>query len=305
MNRTFKVLLSGVILGMLSLTSCIKEDNSDCPRPFSIYLKALDADDKDITANGDVKNAVVFIINDQGDVIKTLKMTEEQIKSRVPIEVEFQYGQKGSVRVSAWGNINEQIGFPNPASIKHVDEIKATLKSAGEGLSMQPSDLFQGEIVAPIVTGGLEPSGNHVVEIRRKTAQVSMTAVGLKQWNSNKEGKYSFILRKVQSLYDNKGAFGGTETGISVDGTTDADGVMTKTGLFRAFPPKNSEAYVVDILFNGTVIHSASVGKDGKPFVPTLGKVLNIVIDFYSSISVSVVITDWDEVYQHIILGNK
>lgn len=54
------LLLSGLLSG------CIREDNTDCPRPFRLFVKAVDIDLQDITESGEVKQVFLFVYNEKG-----------------------------------------------------------------------------------------------------------------------------------------------------------------------------------------------------------------------------------------------
>ena len=53
MNNTNKygLLLVAALLLTGLLSSCLKENFDDCPRPFRLFIKAIDADQNDITAS--------------------------------------------------------------------------------------------------------------------------------------------------------------------------------------------------------------------------------------------------------------
>src|SRR3712207_8711007 len=54
-----------------SLSSCLKENVADCPRPFQVTVKALDADGNDITESGDVEQVILFVFDENQQIFKT------------------------------------------------------------------------------------------------------------------------------------------------------------------------------------------------------------------------------------------
>ena len=60
---------------------------------------------------------------------------------------------------------------------------------------------------------------------------------------------------------------------------------------------------MLDILFNGEVIYTATKGSDGKPFIPEAGRLLNIIIDFGATKPAIIVkVTPWNVVYQYVTI---
>ena len=72
------------------------------------------------------------------------------------------------------------------------------------------------------------------------------------------------------------------------------------TPVFQTLPTVGGKAYTLYILYNGEVIFSTDKGSDGKPFVPDIGRLLNIIIDFRGEISAKVIVTPWNQVFQYV-----
>lgn len=300
MNNTnkfrFIVLAALLVTGLLS--SCIKEDNTDCPRPFRLFIKAVDADEKDITESGDVQQAILFVFNENGQIVDAVALTAEQVKSRQPVDIKLEYPGHKSLKFVVWAN-NTGVDFPQTASVKQLSELYAKLKSQN-GTAQSPADLFHGELDVPVEVGGIEPAGDQTMIIRRKTAQVTITAVKLKHWNQNKEGTYTFRLKESMDTYDQNGKLTGTKVHY-LPAATMTDDTLTAP-LFLTYPTENNQSFTLEILYNGEVIYTADKGTDGKSFIPEIGRVLNIIIDFRAEAKVLVEITPWNVVYQYVII---
>lgn len=300
MNNTRKIRIAVLLALLMSglLSSCLKEDLSDCPRPFKLYIKAVDADEKDITESGDVQQAILFVFNENGQIVDAVSVTAEQVKSRKPIDIRLDYPGHKSLKFVVWAN-NTGVDFPQTASVKQLSELYVKLKSQN-GTAQSPSDVFHGELDVPVETGGTEPAGDQTVTIRRKTAQVTIKAIGLKQWNQNKEGTYTFRLKESLDTYDQNGKLTGNKVNY-LPVATMTDGTLTAP-IFNTFPTDGGKSYALEILFNGEVIFTADKGSDGKAFIPEVGRLLNIIIDFRAQLNVIAVITPWGVVYQYVVI---
>ncbi len=301
MNSTnkYSFLLTAALLMIGLLSSCLKEDFSDCPRPFRLFVKAVDADENDITESGDIKQAILFVFNEDGQIVNTVSLTAEQIKSREPVDVKLAYPGHKSLKFAVWAN-NGDIEFPETASVKQRTDIYAKLIS-DNGTAQSPDDLFFGELDVPVEFGGFEPSGDQTVIIRRKTAQVKITAINLEQWHQNNgKGVYSFRLKESPDTYDYAGMLSGDRVNY-LPASAMTDGTLG-TSVFRTYPTENQEPFTLEILHDGEVIYSADMNNAGVPFIPQVGRMLNIIIDFRAEIQIFVEVTPWDVVYQYVII---
>lgn len=297
----FSFLLAATLFLLTGLlNSCLKEDFSDCPRPFRLFIKAVDADDKDITESGDVQQVILFVFNENGQIVDAVALDAAAVKGRKPVDIKLDYPGHQSLTFVAWGNTTG-VDFPDKASVKQINELYAKLK-AQNGTAQSPSDLFYGNLSAPVEYGGYEPAGDQTVTIRRKTAQVTITAILLKQWNQGKEGNYSFVLRESPDTYDQDGNLTGGKVSYKPNVNMNNEGTLNAP-IFRTFPTEGGKTYVLDILFNGEVIYTAEKGSDGKAFVPEVGRLLNIIIDFRATDPTIIVkVTPWNVVYQYVII---
>lgn len=301
MNRKtrYPFLLSALLLllGVL-LTGCnIREDNTDCPRPFRLFIKALDADGKDITDTGEVERAVLFVFNEKQEVVFTVELTADQIRSRKPVNVHLDYPGHQSLTFVVWGNLDDQVNHPSYASIQRWRDFNVNLNQR-DGVAESPGDLFFGSLDVPVEYGGMEPAGDQTVVIRRKTTQVTITAIELQQWNENKTGGYAFRLRETSSTITINDEMVGDKVSY-VPSSAMRDGTLAAP-VFHTLPTERSQSFILEILYDNRVIYTADRGTDGKPFTPEVGKLLNIIIDFRAGMSVKAVITPWNVVYQFV-----
>lgn len=300
MNNTnkYSFLLVAMLLLTGLLSSCLNEDLSDCPRPFQVTIKALDADLNDITEDGAVQQVILFVFNENGQVVYAFELTTDQIKNRKPIEIKLDYPGYNNLTFVAWGNLDEKVDFSQINTVKQMQDLYVKLKKQN-GIAQTSGDLFHGTINVPVEYGGIEYGTSHVVEISRKTAGVTITTVELKQWNGNKEGAYSYVVRESLDTYDQDGNLTGNSVSYSPPADFQANGNFVAP-IFYAFPPAPGKSFVVDILFNGEVIFKADKDSDGNPFVPQLGRTLNILIVLSAKLQVKSIVTPWNVVYQYV-----
>lgn len=296
MSNTNKqsIILAALLLLSGLLGGCIREDNTDCPRPFRLFVKAIDIDLNDITESGEVKQVFLFVYNEKGELIQSVELDANHIKSRKPINIELPYPGFEKLHFVAWGNVNDEVNF-------NKSDLNVTLKDKGAGIASSPSDLFYGTLDVTVEYGGIEYAGDQTVVISRKTSQVVITANGLKAWNGNKEGTYTYRLSESHNTIDVDGNLTGPMVGYNPNAAMDSNGNLGASP-FRTFPTTGGKTYTLEILFNGEVIYTATQGTDGVKFVPETGKLLNIYLDFRAEVGVYVMITPWDVVHQFVIM---
>lgn len=298
MNNTnkYRLLLLAALLITGLLSSCLKENFEDCPRPFRVTIKALDADLKDITENGDVQQVILFVFNEQGQVVNAFELTADQIKNRKPVDIKVDFPGHKNLTFVAWGNLDEKVDFSQINTVKQMQDLYVKLKKQN-GTAQSPGDLFHGSLNVPVEYGGTEYGTPQVVEITRKTASVIITARNFPPGED--ASAYSFVLRESPDTYNQNGELGGDMVSYKPTATKDKNGQLV-TPIFNVFPPAGGKPFILDVYKNGELLYSFTKGSDGKEFIPELGRLLNIIIDFRVDISIKVVITPWGEVYQEV-----
>ena len=298
MNNTnkYRLLLLAALLITGLLGSCLKEDFSDCPRPFRMTVKVLDADRNDITESEAVQQVILFVFDENQQVIDVFELTADQVKSRKPIEIKPDYPGHKSYTFVAWGNLDEKVDFSQINTVKQMRDLYVKLKNQN-GTAQSPGDLFYGSLNVPAEFGGTEYGTPQVVEITRKTASVIITARNLPPGEDASD--YSFVLRESPDTYNHNGELGGSMVNYRPAISQNHLGHLM-TPIFNVFTPAGGKPFILDVYKNGTLLHSFTKGSDGKEFIPELGRLLNIIIDFRVDISIKVVITPWGEVYQEV-----
>lgn len=314
-NTTRLIIIAALLITGLFSTSCIKDSYEDCPRPFRLFIKAIDADMNDITSSGEVQQVILFVFNEKQEVVDAIALDADHITNKKPVDIKFDYPGHQSLRFIAWGNIGTNVDFPSMSSVLQLSDLYVRSRAATETkqtrtfgkIVQSPNDLFYGNLDVPVEYGGFEPTGDQTVVISRKTSQVNIIAYGLKAWNNNKEGLYTYELRETNDTYDENGMLRGEMVGYEPVSTLDTKGNLSAP-TFNAFPTMNGKPYTLYIRFNGEVIFTADSDSEGNPFVPEVGRLLNIILRFaepeepIGKISIKVIVTPWGQVFQYVEL---
>lgn len=179
MNDAKKYIVSVLILLVAGMFGgCIKEDYSDCPRPFRLTVRAWDADMQDITETGAVQRVVIFVFDETGRRIDRLMMDAAQVAARKPIPLE--YDGPTTVSFVAWANPDDHM-LEETANVQSVKDLFFRLSST-DGIAQSPGDLFSGVLTCPIEYGSIEQGTDQTVDIYRRTAQVHIIIRGYQEW---------------------------------------------------------------------------------------------------------------------------
>jgi hypothetical protein len=302
-NKYGLLLIAALLLTGL-LSSCLKENFDDCPRPFRLFIKAIDADQNDITASGEVERVTLFVFDENQQIVDALELNANAVKSREAVNIALDYPGHRSLKFVAWGNIDGSVEFPEKASVKQLSDLYLKLKSisatkATSAVAQTPPDLFHGSLDVPVEYGGLEQAGDQTVTITRRTSQVTVSAYAVKAWNGGKEDSYTFELHESNNGFDMACNLSGEMTGYRPQTQMDENGNLFAP-LFQAIPTPGGKSYTLSILYNGEIIYSADRGNDGTPFIPEAGRLLNIIIDFRAEVSIKSIVTPWNQVFQYV-----
>lgn len=277
------------------LYGCIREDLSDCSRPFQITIKALDADLNDITETGEVKQVALFVFDESGQVVEIFELSAEQVKDRQPIDIRLLSPGHKVLSFVAWANLDEKIDFSSPLTVKQKQDLFVRMKSQ-QDMAESPGDLFYGKLDVPVEYGGVEQGKSYTLPIMRKIASVIIIARNVQRGD---EAILSFVLRESPDTYNADGELSGRLLSYKPTFTFEPAGYMI-CPIFNTFPAAGGKPYVVDMYRNGQLVQTFTRGADGKEFTPVLGRLLNIIIDVKSEQAVKVVVTPWGVVYQEV-----
>ena len=294
------LLIALLITGLLS--SCFKEDLSDCPVPIRVSVRALDVEQNDITATGQVKNVILFAFNENQDLVDVFQLSLDEVKRKKMIDIDMDYPGHEAITFIAWGNVDNSLDVSDISSVKKLIDLYVRLV-VKDGYAQPASDFFRGNLSVFVERVGdpqtaTRSTKEHVVDINRMTAGVTINTVSLKEYNDNKEGNYTYVLRSSSETYYPEGNQTGEAVAYAPNASFTSNGIFSAP-IFYTFP---TEYYTVEIYYDGRLIYTADKDADGNQFVPQVGRTLNILIDFRAGTSIKTVITPWNVVYQYVEL---
>lgn len=309
MDNAIKWIVSVSLVSLMTLLSgCIKEDLSDCPRPFNLTVRAFDTEMDDITETGVVQSVVLFVFDETGKRIDRHDLTAEQVRARTPIYIE-KFGPKKLTFV-AWANLDE----PNLSAVGSLTELSelAVRLTSNSGIAQSPNDLFSGMIEKTVEYGDLSMGNPVYLDIFRRTASVNIKVLGYKSWL--KRNGYTTAGVTPAYLPNADILIGKTlDTYTLIDELSGnavqyrPDGQMTPSGdyiipPFRTYPTKDDQLLSLDFYVQGDKKVSFTKDSNGIPIRPEAGKMLNILIDFRSAqVNVLVVVTPWNVIHQFVV----
>lgn len=274
-----KALLIGAVLVLSLLSGCIGEyETCLADESVLLYVKVIDSHGNDITAEGRVAGADLFVFEQDGLFIHKISLTQEEIALRTPVK------SRRGLAVVGWGNLDDRR--------EQVSEI-TTLSASSVSLrdpSVGGSDLFYGlKSMAARVTG-------EEIVISPKMAQLSVTVRGVPSGTA--EADYSLRVRLQNKGY----TFGGEP----IEEPFELVSRLQYSGTHLVTPailnviharPEATNGLVVDLFFKDQRIARVDKDSTNRPILPKEGRVLNIDMHL-SSLTVRIEVTEWNELFQ-------
>lgn len=214
-----KALLIVLCIGWAMLTtSCINEDLDGC---HTLTVKVLNMQGEDITAGSaeDVKDASVFIFDEAGKYLETVKMTSAQITTRTPIEINYPTTTK--LQIVVWGNVNNDMQQVQVGTT--IDDLKVQLKKTNN-YANNPAELYFGDEDVPLRAGTL--TKNEEVPIQLCVGELRMWTYGLQYaLNANPglraDEVFDFYFEEGLDELNAKGTIQGNKTTYAPEGAWD------------------------------------------------------------------------------------
>ena len=307
---------------LLLFVGCLRDNFDDCPRPLRITVRALCADNRDITTQGAVESVILFVFDHNEMFVDAFELCIDHVANRRSVTLNFQYGNVPQFLIfDAWANVCDLVNFTCPTTVnQRSDKLlqlnRADVRAAVETRRAEretvvpPGDLFFGSLEDVRIKLGPPTVGTseHVVDVFRKTAEVHIITRGLRESNNNSEGEYRYEVHGGVDALSHAGKSGNFVKKVP-DAHFNNFGQFVTTAAVRKLVPQadcpiEGEDIVVDIFFNNELIHTADRDSDGNPFVAELGRTLNIIIDLSPSdnsvLNIRTVVTPWGVVWQEI-----
>lgn len=262
---------------------CTKEDLSMCRTAYQLSVKAYDADGKELSTQ-EVKDITLYIFDNNKSFIET---RQTQLNTNVSLD----YTGHETLTVVAWGNTTQ--GSHTMPTLKTGDKLDEAFVSLTRTRTMLPSantpgDLFHGSIEIVLA----DQKSEQLLPVGRTTSSITITARSLKEFAKASDEDFQYVIRKSSDKLDFYGKPNGEDVSHSPEGSFNDKGEFI-TPVFNIFP--TDEDIKIDIFHRGVLLTTIIADNQGNPLRAVKGRLLNVLIDFGGSISVSVSVTPWGE----------
>lgn len=272
---------------LLLLSGCIAENTDDCFKGIPLKV-SLPADVPQET----IKDMSLYVFDD-----KDLLLDIFPVNGMEPVNLNY----PGIPTLHCVTLCNTQDGTVLVSPLKKGDpcsdgfiSLKPSVSTRAEqGIFTSPSDLFYGELEIENNTTS-NGGGEHTIEVSRMTASMNITLRGLQQLIGTNDGNYSLVVRETSSRMDFNGNYGGPPASYSPAMTLAANKDF-EVSMLRLFPTAAGSGLTIDICHNGVLLKSVTADGSGNPIVPIVGKTINLLLNFESSVDVKVEVTGWGE----------
>lgn len=290
------------LLSVALFTNCTAEDNnqvdnqiiSSAEVPFMLSVKALDTDSHDITSDGDVTSATLFIFNDQNDFVKKINVDKSTLLQGRNIEIQCDHTK--SIKVVAWAGLSTSsttVSNLNEANI--ITDLQVQLNQ-NDGIATAPGDLFYGQTT---VYRNTTKATSQTLSIQRKASSISLNTNGLVKYLGSTKGNFVYKIKKTKSAFNYNGELTGNDVEYAIPASFNQYGELTsaKTSILPA------SRLTIELYRDNELIFSIEKDKNDVSLAATQGKQMTYEIDYSKKISVNVSVTDWNTVNQTVVIN--
>ena len=197
-------------LAMLA-TSCINEDLDVC-KNNKLILKVENALGDDITRQGLVQDASLYIFDENHNFVEERKLDFDFIMNRKEIEL-LNYPSNQKLYIVAWGNLGDQTK-QSVTKAEKLEDLKLVLKSEKGVTQGDPDSLYYGQKEVMTLDGTVEKTDTIPVRIRIgtytiKTVGLENAPKALKLRAGNNQ--FDFGMTNTLDAYDYQGKEAGKQ----------------------------------------------------------------------------------------------
>lgn len=316
------------ILMLLLGSGCVRDALSECPAP-PISLQGnftLKVDDlvtgSDLTSTGAVRDATLMFFDAAGAFVGRMDVAGSDIGR--PLELPFV--ATGMLQVSAWGNLNQNIGFKEESASGHT--VRSEFLALKENTEYADNWYSPGDLYFGLDTLYMGADADRTVHITQKTARMAVTVRGLAVGESADEYYFSMCEQNDGFLFDGTplrtnewckirekgvftaaGEFATAQPYYVIPSIDPADVSACNAGvcLYKVGAGEASRADLTSdqagyITADGdlNVTGKARLDADGDHLALAPGQTTNVLISFDASgdLQVDIRTTAWDEVYR-------
>lgn len=307
-GKIFTCITAAILLSASAFTGCSSDSSSDLignnpsevvnstEAPFNLVVRTLNADGKDISTNGDVNAATLFVFDKNNDFVKQINLDKATLLNNRTVQIECPNTDK--LTVIAWGGLssNEEITAMSQARI--INDLQIQLKQ-NNGVATTPSDLFYGQ--ATILRSSTKAS-NTELNLQRKVSSLNLTTKGLVAHFASTKGNYVYKIKNSKSGFNHNGEVAGTTVDFVISAAFDKNGVLVS----ETTPVLPSENISIELYKDGQLLFSAQNDQNGKNASTIAGKQMNYTFSFSgvnTQISSNLVVSNWNSTVQNVTLN--
>ncbi|MDR0510855.1 MAG: FimB/Mfa2 family fimbrial subunit [Rikenellaceae bacterium] len=301
-----------LLLPLLLSSGCIRERYVDCQSFISFRVNVIDrVSGDDVTHTGVAGEVKLFMFDASGMFIDTLMVSPDNVAGRTLISIPL--GPRRPAWVSAWGNISPgQLEATTPYDTQtNMDDCALSLCTLPDGYSAETGEVFFG--MTPIDYNGARYGyvGGGQATICQHYAPVSVIVNGLP--STVDPNDYYFEFETPFGGYNFRGLAAEDKRTLRQGGMFDAQGRFITSSPVNMVPRDASQPEVT--IDNCMVV--SLYRRAGSPYFtraggdvlvastrgvqtldPQLGVTVNVLITLGYQVTVSVVVTPMDEIWQ-------
>lgn len=304
-NRFF---LAIIATSLVLFSSCASDSSSDnvmsvvnestlaeiAETPFSLVLKAYDAEGADVTTQGDVEGANLFIFDSQNDFVKQVSVPKSALLNRQTIEISCPNTDK--ITVVAWGGLSSQEEVSSLSMANIISDLQIQLKQ-NNGIAQVPSDLFYGSVV--LNRPATKSTAQQVeLKLERKVSSLALSTKGLTK-KFGTEGIYEYRVHASNDGFDYQGNLISDDVVYIFPASFDKSGNLVSD--MQAIVP--SSKMTIELYKDGELIFSVQNDKNGENLSAKTGKQMNYVFNYSAKTKAELVVTPWNTVVQYVTVG--
>lgn len=285
MKRKMKIYSPLLMIFMLALAGCVKEDMSDCVTDYSFTVRAYAQSGAELSQN-EVSDVSLFVFNSS---LRFVERIDTQLGQRVTISA-----TGGDLHIVGWGNLGGGLqNYTHPTVGMHEDDCFVGLSAYTRASDVNsPGDLFRGGVTLTQA----DQSGNKVLPMYREVGSMAITIRDLKAFGGYADNDYWVSVGTTCASIDFNGNLAGSNDAFYKPlGAFAASGTAPQYNVaaFNMLP--ESTNLHIDIYHGTQLLLSVSQDSGGNAITVQKGQLTNVLIDLKTSLAVSLSITDWGQ----------
>lgn len=282
----------------LAATACAREDMSDCKVVYLIRPVSYGADNEKLD-NTECRDVLLYVFNSDNRFVREIETSAGEL-------VEIEARRSDNIYIVGWGNVQD--GSVHRCALAADDHISGGFVqltrrgSETPQIYNSPADLFHGTVAAADEDINTEKE----LPVYRKTGTMAITLRKIKEYTESEDDDYRVVVRETRASYDFDGELQGDK--IAAYQPDGALRVVAGSSKVEYFVPAfnmapDSDGVTIDIYHAGVLIRTVTMyypvpGEAAQPVTVEAGRLTNVLIDFGSSLGVSVEMSQWGEYHK-------